>query len=111
MPLVVLDPIVLVNTAKSPMRTSAKLLTLLAYGRTSAYLQRVADAESAEAQDITDPSDLEAWGKTSGEAYSNTLTAHALLEESIPVADTGERPQNWRMAVSRELLDRVGRRV
>lgn len=112
MPLVVLDPIVLVNTAKSPSGTSAKLLALLAYGRVCAYLHRVAAAELTEMADIGDRDDIgdprqSAWGMAIQRAYDNAVAAHTELERSIPPNQDGIRPGNWRLAVSRELCHRV----
>lgn len=110
MPLVVLDPIVLVNTAKVPLGMSAKLLTLLAYGQACAYVQRGAAAEMAGMADLAGHGAL-GWGTAAERAYDNALAKKAELEKSIPSGPSGFPPGDWRMAVSRELQHRMIKRI
>src|SRR5690242_20669319 len=109
MPLVVLDPIVLVNTAKAPEGMSAKLLTVLAYGRVCAYLQRGLAAEEAELRDTAVLG--KGWDANVVRARRNAHVARAELERAIPLNGSGCRPDDWRMAVSYELCGKALRRV
>jgi hypothetical protein len=103
--LVVLDPIVIVNTAKAPDGPSAKLLTLLAYGRARRFLDQGVAEESQAVADRAGETNWE--GKLDG-TYSYTAEMYEELERAIPGAASLEP---WHLAVSFELLDEVLRRV
>ena len=81
----VLDPIVLVNTAKVPDGMSAKLLTLLAYGGVTAYLN-------------INP----------GAGKPDTHAAQRALTQAIPAAAWSSE---WCLASSQTLIDAVIQRV
>jgi hypothetical protein len=111
MPLVVLDPVVLVNTGKVPDGPSAKLLTLLAYGRAIGYLNAGADAEARWLRQWlseTPRGEGHSWASTDGNAYAYTFAAREALVQSIPAEG---RSIDWCLAVSKTLIDRVVRRI
>jgi hypothetical protein len=111
MPLLVLDPVVLVNTGKVPDGPSAKLLTLLAYGRATGYLNAGAEAEAEWLQQwLSDmPSGLRSdWASADGDAYAYTFAARRALVDSIPAQG---RSFDWCLALSKSLIDRVVRRI
>jgi hypothetical protein len=110
-PLVVLDPVVLVNTGKVPDGPSAKLLTLLAYGRAAEYLNEGAITEERMLRHSRrsmplDPTNGRA--SMNGDAYAYTLSARNALMRSIP--EEG-RTSGLCLAISSTLIDRVVRRV
>jgi hypothetical protein len=108
---VVLDPVVLVNTGKVPDGPSAKLLTLLAYGRATAYLNSGANAEARWLQRWAPntPLDLEhSWGSMDSDAYAYTFAARNALARSIPAQANSS---DLCLAISKKLIDRVVRRV
>jgi len=108
---VVLDPVLLTNTGKVPNGPSAKLLTLLAYGRTLAYLNEGANAEARLLQyQLPDtPQDLlHGWASSDGDAYAHTFAARQALAQSIPPLG---RSIDWCLALSDGLIGRVVRRV
>jgi hypothetical protein len=109
-PLVVLDPVVLVNTAKVPDGPSAKLLALLAYGRTVRYLNEEANSEArALEQRLNTPLGLErGWASMQSDAYANTFAVQQALATSIPCRG---RDFGCCLAMSNALLERVVRRV
>jgi predicted nucleic acid-binding protein len=86
-PLVVLDPVVLVNTGKVPEGPSAKLLTLLAYGRAVEYLDEGAHTEAQVRQQAR---------------------ARKALKQGIPPSG---RTSGLCLATSTTLIDRVVRRI
>jgi hypothetical protein len=111
MPLVVLDPVVLVNTGKVPDGPSAKLLTLLAYGRAIGYLNGGADAEAqwlGHWLSTTPPGLGQDWASADGDAYAYTFAARKALVESIPAQG---RSFDWCLALSKSLIDQVVRRI
>jgi hypothetical protein len=111
MPLVVLDPVVLVNTGKVPDGPSAKLLTLLAYGRAIRYLNGGGDAEEQWLQQWLSPSvrvPTEPERRRMGDAYAYTFAARRALVDSIPAQG---RSIDWCLAISKALIDRVVRRI
>lgn len=111
MPLVVLDPVVLVNTGKVPDGLSAKLLTLLAYGRAVGYLNAGANAEARLLQQwLPDtPLDLKhGWASMDCDSYAYTSAVQRALARSIPAPG---RSSDWCLAISKKLIDRVVRRV
>lgn len=111
MPLVVLDPVVLVNTAKVPDGPSAKLLALLAYGRTLRYLNAEANSEARalEQWQADTPLDLElGWAAMQSDAYANTFAVQQDLAGSVPARG---RCSDCCLATSNALLERVVRRV
>jgi hypothetical protein len=110
-PLVVLDPVVLVNTGKVPDGPSAKLLTLLAYGRAVGYLNEGAGSEERLLRHSRRSMPLErANGRpsTNGDAYANTLADRKALMQSIPAPG---RNIGLRLAISHALVERVVRRI
>lgn len=110
-PLVVLDPILLANTGKVPDGPSAKLLTLLAYGKTLGYLNESANAEARLLQQwLPDtPQDLlHGWASADSDAYSRAFTARQALAQSIPARG---HSIDWCLTLSENLIDRVVRRV
>jgi hypothetical protein len=111
MPLLVLDPVVLVNTGKVPDGPSAKLLTLLAYGRAIGYLNAGADAEAQWLQQWladTPPGRCHGWAAADGNAYAYTFAARKALMESIPAQG---RSIDWCLALSKPLIDRAVQRI
>ena len=111
MPLVVLDPVVLVNTAKVPDGPSAKLLALLAYGRALGYLNEEANSEARalEQWQPDTPLDLErGWASMQNDAYANTFAVQQALARSIPARG---KSFDYCLATSNALLERVVRRV
>jgi hypothetical protein len=111
MPLVVLDPVVLVNTGKVPDGPSAKLLTLLAYGRAIGYLNGGGDAEAqwlGHWLSTTPPGLGQDWASADGDAYAYTFAARKALVESIPAQG---RSFDWCLALSKSLIDQVVRRI
>lgn len=112
MPLVVLDPVVLVNTGKVPDGPSAKLLTLLAYGRTNVYLRKGAETEARALKhsSVDTPPDLDrGWASMDSDAYAKTFADYSALVTSIPAE--GGTQDDWRLALSQGVIDRVVRRV
>lgn len=113
MPLVVLDPVVLVNTGKVPDGPSAKVLTLLAYGRAKAYLASGANAEiGLLAQRTTGrvARELErARAPIDRDVYARTLANHGALVASIPAP--GVEQDDWCLALSQGVIDRVVQRI
>lgn len=110
-PLVVLDPVVLVNTGKVPDGPSAKLLTLLAYGRAIGYLNEGAASEERMLRHSRRSMPLSrknGRASTNGDAYASTLAARKALMQSIP-ADG--RNIGLCLALSHTLIDRVVRRI
>jgi hypothetical protein len=109
-PLIVLDPVVLVNTAKVPDGPSAKLLALLAYGRALIYLNEQATSEArALGQGLYTPLGLErGCASMHSDAYANTFAVEQALAKSIPARG---RCSGCRLAISDALLERVVRRV
>jgi len=110
-PLVVLDPVVLVNTCKVPEGPSAKLLTLLAYGAANAYLNEAANAEARLLQYWASNTPLglqQGWASQDTAAYINKFAAYRDLVTSIPAKG---RTNTWGLALSQTLIDRVVRRV
>jgi hypothetical protein len=110
-PLVVLDPVVLVNTAKVPDGLSAKLLTLLAYGRALGYLNHDANSEAQAMEQWRPgtPLDLKhGWASMHSDPYTNTFIARQTLARAIPAQG---RCFDCRLAISNALLERVVRRV
>lgn len=116
MSLLVLDPVVLVNAAKVPDGASAKLLTLLAYGRTVEYLTGGAAAEQrrlAEVRAASPPAardcalDDGSWSMD-GQALAYSVAAKTALERSIPPAG---RRDHYSLAISKKLIDCVVRRI
>jgi hypothetical protein len=111
MPLVVLDPVVLVNTGKVPNGPSAKLLTLLAYGRAIGYLNAGADAEAQWLRQWlsdTPRGEAHGWASMDRDAYAYTFAARKALVQSIPAHG---RSIDWCLAISKTLIDRVVRRI
>jgi hypothetical protein len=111
MPLVVLDPVVLVNTGKVPDGPSAKLLTLLAYGRAIGYLNAGANAESHWLQQWPPDTAVDVSHRspeTDGTAYAYTFGARNALARGIPVHG---RSTDLCLALSTKLIDRVVRRI
>jgi hypothetical protein len=110
-PLVVLDPVVLVNTAKVPDGLSAKLLTLLAYGRANGYLNAGANAEAHWLQQWPPDKPLDVkhgWASMDCDAYAYTFAARKALAQSIPAQG---RSSDLCLAISKTLIDRVVRRI
>jgi hypothetical protein len=110
-PLVVLDPVVLVNTGKVPDGPSAKLLTLLAYGRAIGYLNAGANAESHWLQQWPPDAALDldlGSAETDDTAYAYTFAARNALAQSIPAQG---RSSDLCLALSKKLIDRVVRRI
>jgi hypothetical protein len=111
MPLVVLDPVVLVNTGKVPDGPSAKLLTLLAYGRAIGYLNTGAEAEArwlGHWLATNPPGPAQDWASADGDAYAYTFAARKALVEAIPAQG---RTFDWCLALSKPLIDQVVRRI
>lgn len=107
----VLDPVVLVNTGKVPDGPSAKLLTLLAYGRASGYLDEGAKAEVRLLHHWRPgtPLDLQhGQASTNGDARAYTVAARNALAQRIPAQG---RTSGLCLAISKELIDRVVRRI
>jgi hypothetical protein len=111
-PILVLDPIVLVNTRRLPYGSSAKLLTLLALGRTNGYLNEGADAEAQLLRQLLPPPPVDlaqGWTRINGDAaYEDTFEKRKLLMDAIP---PGGQSIEWGLAVSTQLIVRVIRRV
>jgi hypothetical protein len=87
-PLVVMDPVVLVNTAKVPDGPSARLLTLCAYGQTATSLATP--------------------GAKFRSDYAYWLARYEALSQSIPAEG---RAEHWGLVLSHVLLDRVANRI
>jgi hypothetical protein len=108
---VVLDPVILVNTGKVPDGPSAKLLTLLAYGRAIGYIDEGANTEerlvrhSRRAMPL-DPKNGRA--SMNDGAYAYTVAARKALMRSIPPQG---RSSALCLAISSTLIERVVRRV
>jgi hypothetical protein len=108
---VVLDPVVLANAGKLPDGPSAKLLTLLAYGQTLAYLNERANAEARQLRHWPPgtPGDLPSGSASvDRESYSKMFIRRQALARSIPA---GGHSIDWCLTLSEPLIDRVVRRV